>query len=69
MWGSMKKEDYAEALKCISELIKRNPFNKELYQIRISIHQRLNKNELIMQDLIKMQNFIPGVSLDELIEL
>ena len=63
----MKNGDYAEALKCVTELIKRNPFNKKLYQSRISINNIQKRNDLIIQDVQKMQNFIPGVTLDELI--
>ncbi|HBL75616.1 MAG: hypothetical protein A2W90_05085 [Bacteroidetes bacterium GWF2_42_66] len=57
-----KNENYEEALKCVNELIKRNPFDKKLYQLRISINKRLER-----KDVLKMQNFIPGVTLDELI--
>jgi tetratricopeptide (TPR) repeat protein len=59
---------YDEALTYIDELIKRNPFNKELYQLRISINKALKKNDLILQDAKKLKDFIPGVSLDELIK-
>lgn len=63
----LKKNEYSEALRYIDESIRRNPFNKELYQLRMSINKRLNNNDLIIKDFQKMQNFIPQVSLDELI--
>ena len=63
----LKKNNYKKALTYVDESIKRNPFNKELYQLRIFICKKLDKNDLIIKDFQKMQNFIPGVSLDELI--
>jgi hypothetical protein len=63
----LKKNKYDEALIYIDELIRRNPFNKELYQLRISINKKLNRNDLVIKDVQKLENFIPGVSLDELI--
>lgn len=61
------EENYPQALESINELIRRNPFNKDFYQIRIMIHTKLKNNEMVMQNVKKIQNFIPGVSLDELI--
>lgn len=61
----LKKEAYKEALKYINELIRRNPFSKELYQKRISINTKLNNTRLVIADEQKIQNFIPGVSLEE----
>jgi len=64
---ALKRNEYSETLNYINELIKRNPFNKELYQLRMSINRKLSKNDLMIKDLEKIQNFIPGVSLDELL--
>lgn len=64
---SLSGNDYQKALDCVDELIRRNPFNRELYQLRLSINRKLNKNDLVLKDAQKMQNFIPGVSLDELL--
>jgi len=58
---------YEDASEYLDELIKRNPFNKRLYQLRITINKILKKNDLVLNDEQKLQNFIPGVSLDELI--
>jgi predicted Zn-dependent protease len=66
---ALEKNKYSKAQSYIDELIRRNPFNKELYQFRMTINRKLNKNDLILKDIQKMQNFIPGVSLDELINI
>lgn len=66
---ALEKNKYSKAQSYIDELIRRNPFNKELYQLRMTINRKLNKNDLILKDIQKMQNFIPGVSLDELINI
>jgi hypothetical protein len=63
----LKKNNYNKALSYIDESIRRNPFNKESYQLRMTINKKLNRNDLIAKDIQKLQNFIPGVSLDELI--
>lgn len=63
----LKKNNYKEALDYVDESIRRNPFNKELYQLRMTINGKLKNNDLMIRDLQKIQNFIPGVSLDELI--
>jgi TonB family protein len=62
---SLKNGNSEEALHYTSELIKRNPFKKELYQLRISINKKLNHPELIVKDADKLQNFIPEISLNE----
>ena len=66
---ALGKNKYGKAQSYIDELIRRNPFNKELYQLRMTNSRKLNKNDLIIKDIQKMQNFIPGVSLDELINI
>jgi hypothetical protein len=63
----LKKNNYKEALSYVDETIRRNPFNKELYQLRMGINGKLKNKDLVYEDLQKIQNFIPGVSLDELI--
>ena len=64
---ALKENEYKEAIRYIDESLRRNPFNKKLYQLRMSINGNLNYKDLIIKDIQKMQNFIPGVSLDELI--
>lgn len=63
----LKKNEHDEAIRYIDESVRRNPFKKELYQLRISINRKLNKNDSVIKDFQKMQNFIPGVSLDDLV--
>lgn len=57
---------YNEALPYINELIKRDPFTRELYKARIMINIRLNKPELVGSDDDKIYNFAGGFSIDEL---
>ncbi|MCX6254917.1 MAG: hypothetical protein NTV31_10650 [Bacteroidia bacterium] len=57
---------FDEALLFINELIKRDPFNRDLYKVRIMINIRLNRPELVDQDDNKIFNFAEGFSLDEL---
>ena len=64
---ALQKNEYTEAIGYIDEYIRRNPFNKEMYQLRMSINRKLNEKDLIIKDFQKLQNFILGVSLDELI--
>jgi len=61
---SVKNNKLEEAVNYMDELIRRNPFLPGIYQLRISLNQRLKKNELVTKDVNKLQNFIPGVSLD-----
>ncbi|MGD0342607.1 MAG: hypothetical protein ABSA76_12965 [Bacteroidales bacterium] len=60
-------ERYNEALGFIDELIRRNPFMKELYQYRISVCKKLGRQDLIEIDVQKLQNFADGLSLAELL--
>ncbi len=62
---SMKENKNEDALRYTCELIRRNPFNTELYQLRILINRKLNNNDLIVKDAQRMQNFILGVSLND----
>lgn len=55
-----------EALPYINELIKRDPFNRDLYKVRIMINIKLNRPELVDQDDNKIMNFAEGYSIDEL---
>lgn len=54
------------ALPFINDLIKRDPFNRDLYKVRIMINIRLNRPELVDQDDNKIYNFAEGLSLSEL---
>jgi hypothetical protein len=60
-------ERYEEAVPFIDELIRRNPFSKELYQLRILIYRNMGLANLIDEDLEKMTDFAEGLSLDEIL--
>lgn len=55
-----------EALPFINELIKRDPFNRDLYKVRIMINIKLKRPELVERDDNKIYNFADGFSLAEL---
>lgn len=63
----LKNNELKEALVLVSELIKRNPFNKDLYQLRMGIYKRINRSELIDNDIKKVMAFADGCSLDQLL--
>jgi hypothetical protein len=58
--------NYEEALPYINELIKRDPFVRELYKTRIMINIKLNKPELVGPDDDKIYDFAGGFSIDDL---
>lgn len=62
---SLKENKNEDALRYTDELIRRNPFVTELYQLRILINRKLKNNDLIVKDAQRMENFIPGVSLND----
>ena len=64
--SNLNNEKFEEALPFLNELIKRDPFNRDLYKVRIMINIRLNRPELVDQDDNKIFDFANGFSLDEL---
>ena len=58
--------NYTKALKIADELIRRYPYTKDLYQLRILIAKKLFRNDIIQGDVLKMSNFAEGMSLDKL---
>jgi hypothetical protein len=64
--SNLKNEKFGDALPLLNELIKREPFNRELYKVRIMINIKLNKPELVYQDDNKIFDFAEGYSIDEL---
>lgn len=62
---SLKENKNKDALRYTDDLIRRNPFGAEMYQLRILINRKLKNNELIAKDAQRMENFIPGVSLND----
>ena len=64
--SNLNNEKFQDALPLLNELIKRDPFNRDLYKVRIMINIRLNRPELVNQDDNKIFDFAEGFSLDEL---
>jgi hypothetical protein len=64
--SSLKNEKFEDALPFLNELIKRDPFNRDLYKVRIMINIRLNRPELVNQYDNKIFEFADGFSLDEI---
>ena len=64
----MKSDKSEETINYVDELIRRNPFNKNLYQLRASLNNKLGRNDEAEKDFQKLQNFIPGVSLESLLD-
>ena len=59
---------YPEALPLVNELIKRDPFNIQLYKIRIEINKYMNNLGLAESESLRLNNFIDGYSLDDLLK-
>jgi hypothetical protein len=57
---------YEEALPYINELIKRDPFTRDLYKVRIMVNIKLNRPQLVGSDNDKIYDFAGGFSIDEL---
>lgn len=64
--SNLNSEKFEEALPFLNELIKRDPFNRDLYKVRIMINIKLNRPELVNKDDNKIFDFAEGFSLDEL---
>ena len=56
---------YSDALQVLNELIKRDPFNKELYKVRIVVNSKLGKNDLVIKDNNLVNNYAEQYSLEE----
>lgn len=64
--GYLNSSKYEEALPYINELIKRDPFTRELYKTRIMINIKLNRHELVGRDDDRIYDFAEGFSIDEI---
>jgi hypothetical protein len=64
--GYIDSSKYEEALPYINELIKRDPFVRELYKTRIMINIKLNRPELVDSDDDRIYDFAEGFSIDEI---
>jgi hypothetical protein len=63
----LEKEEYEKALPVLNELLKRDPFSRDLYIVRIMINFRLGNKEQVMQDDDRLMDFAGGYSLVELL--
>lgn len=59
--------NYEAALPLINELLKRDPFNRDLYKVRIMINFNLDRKDEVMSDDNRLMNFAEGYSLDDLL--
>jgi hypothetical protein len=50
----LEKEDYKKAVASVNELIKRNPFNGQLYKLRMQCNTKLDHLDLVQSDLKKI---------------
>jgi hypothetical protein len=57
---------YEEALPYIDEAIKRDPFTRGLYKLRIMINVKLNRPELVARDDDKISDFAEGFSINDI---
>jgi hypothetical protein len=64
--SSLVTSDFGNALPLLNELIKRDPFNRELYQVRIMINIKSGKSELASADDNKLFDFAEGFSLTDI---
>lgn len=60
--------NYNRALKLANEMIRRYPYTKQLYQLRILIARKLNNREIVEKDTKKITDFAENMSLDMLMQ-
>jgi hypothetical protein len=60
----IKNEDYHSAIESIDEAIRRNPYNLQLYQLRIMINSKIGNSDMVQEDALKMRNFVNGKPLE-----
>lgn len=53
-----KEKKYHELSSCLDELIRRNPYNKKAYQLRIMCNSKTGNQLLVESDTSKLLNFI-----------
>ena len=64
---SLQARNYKKAIWYLDEAMRRNPFNPELYQVRIMVNTKLGDRERVMEDVSKMGNFMNGESLQQIL--
>jgi hypothetical protein len=58
---------YEESLPLVNELIRRDPFNRDLYKVRIMVNYNLDRKEQVTSDNNKLIDFAEGYSLDDIL--
>ncbi|MCK9398556.1 MAG: energy transducer TonB [Bacteroidales bacterium] len=61
------ERNYGLAVQYLDEMIRRNPYYLQLYQLRISVNSKLKNSEQIKSDLNKITNFADGIPMNQII--
>lgn len=64
---AIEQKEYQKALTLVNEMIKRRPYEPDLYQLQLFAAKKLNRVDLAEAILHKLDEFVPGISLEELI--
>lgn len=64
----LENSNYEEALPLIDELVRRDPFNRDLYKLRIMANFNLGRNEEIYKDDRRLTDFAEGFTLDDILK-
>ena len=69
LWSSaaIRQHDYMLAEKYLDELIRRNPYTFQFYQLRISVNSKLQNTDKVNDDLKKMSEFVYGLPFNQVI--
>jgi TonB family protein len=69
LWSSaaMRQHDYVLAERYLDELIRRNPYTFQFYQLRVSVNSKLQNKDKVNDDLIKMSEFVYGLPFSQVI--
>ncbi len=69
LWSSaaIRQHDYTLAGRYLDELIRRNPYTFQFYQLRISVNSKLQNTDKVNGDLKKMSEFVDGLPFNQVI--
>jgi TonB family protein len=69
LWSSaaIRQHDYILANQYLDELIRRNPYTFQFYQLRISVNSKLQNTAKVNDDLKKMSEFVLGLPFNQVI--
>ena len=69
LWSSaaIQDHDYILANKYLDELIRRNPYTFQFYQLRLSVNSKLQYMDKVNDDLKKMSEFVYGLPFSQVI--